>query len=248
VVVLDYDAEAERYDASRGGEPRAVAAAEAVSRLLPPDARTVADIACGTGIVTRLLRRPGRDVLGFDRSPGMLKLAAGRLPHRVAVSDATRLPIRFGGVDAVVLVWLLHLLDDAAPVVAEAARVLRPGGVFVTTVDKDDAVVNADRDVGAILTPIRRALRPHATDRLEHLTDLAAEYGLRPIANTTFVGTGQGRSARQWRTALETGRISWAESAGPREIADVCAELAELPDQDTVRDPGYPLIALASLR
>ncbi|MFC4122604.1 hypothetical protein [Nonomuraea zeae] len=28
------------------------------------------------------------------------------------------------------------MLDDARPVIAEAARVLRPGGVFVTTVDK----------------------------------------------------------------------------------------------------------------
>jgi SAM-dependent methyltransferase len=245
VVVLDYDAEAERYDASRGGEPRAVAAAEAVSRLLPMAARTVVDIACGTGIVTRLLRRPDRDVLGFDRSPGMLSLAAGRLPHRVAVSDAKRLPIGSGSVDAVVLVWLLHLLDDAAPVVAEAARVLRPGGVFVTTVDKDDAVVNADTAIGAILEPIRRPLRPPATDRLEHLTDLAAENGLRPIANTTFVGAGQGRSARQWRTALETGRIPWADAAGPRQIAEASRALAALPDQDTVRDPVYPLIALA---
>ncbi|MDF3143413.1 SAM-dependent methyltransferase, partial [Streptomyces sp. T21Q-yed] len=33
--MLDYDKEAERYDASRGGEPRAAAAAEAVLGLLP---------------------------------------------------------------------------------------------------------------------------------------------------------------------------------------------------------------------
>jgi hypothetical protein len=44
---------------------------------------------------------------------------------------------------------------------------------------------------------------------------------------------------------LETGRISWAEAAGPRQIAEASRALAALPDQDTVRDPVYPLIALA---
>ncbi|MEU0456861.1 SAM-dependent methyltransferase, partial [Streptomyces sp. NPDC006129] len=39
--MLDYDKEAERYDASRGGEPRAAAAAAAVVSLLPPDTRSL---------------------------------------------------------------------------------------------------------------------------------------------------------------------------------------------------------------
>ncbi|MET9168915.1 hypothetical protein ABZW51_31100, partial [Streptomyces cellulosae] len=59
--MLDYDEEAERYDALRGGEPRAAAAAEAVLSLVPRQARRLLDAACGTGIVTRRFpaSRPG---------------------------------------------------------------------------------------------------------------------------------------------------------------------------------------------
>ncbi len=137
--MIDYDGEARDYDASRGGEERAQAAAAALERLLPQGPCTLLDIACGTGIVTRRLLRPERKVLGVDRSPGMLGLAAQRVPKGVVCGDATRLPLASDRVDAVVIVWLLHLLPDAAVVLAEAARVLRPGGVLITTVDKDDA-------------------------------------------------------------------------------------------------------------
>ncbi|NEA04846.1 SAM-dependent methyltransferase, partial [Streptomyces sp. SID10116] len=46
--MLDYSQEADRYDASRGGEPRAAAAAEAVLGLLPAGTATLLDVACGT--------------------------------------------------------------------------------------------------------------------------------------------------------------------------------------------------------
>ncbi|MDV9176533.1 SAM-dependent methyltransferase, partial [Streptomyces sp. W16] len=46
--MLDYDKEADAYDATRGGEPRAAAAAEAVLGLVPQDARALLDVACGT--------------------------------------------------------------------------------------------------------------------------------------------------------------------------------------------------------
>ncbi|WP_411543852.1 methyltransferase domain-containing protein [Kitasatospora sp. DSM 101779] len=51
------------------------------------------------------------------------------MPGHVVRGDAARLPLAPGRADAVVLVRLLHLLPDAEPVLAEAARVLRPGGV-----------------------------------------------------------------------------------------------------------------------
>ncbi|MGO4755981.1 SAM-dependent methyltransferase, partial [Streptomyces sp. 2MCAF27] len=62
--MIDYDGEARSYDASRGGEPRAQAAADALEQLLPQGTCTLLDIACGTGIVTRRLLRPERTVLG----------------------------------------------------------------------------------------------------------------------------------------------------------------------------------------
>ncbi|MBA8795252.1 ubiquinone/menaquinone biosynthesis C-methylase UbiE [Friedmanniella endophytica] len=173
--MLDYDREATRYDATRGGEPRADAAAAAYAALLADaPAGPVLDLGCGTGLVTRALARAtGRTVLGLDASAGMLGLAAARLPGRVLRGDGARLPARDGSLAAVTAVWLLHLLPapTVAAVVAEAARVLAPGGLLVTTVDKNG--------------------RGDGTDAEPVLTGLAAESGLRPHTGTRFVGVGQ---------------------------------------------------------
>ncbi|MEU0221006.1 class I SAM-dependent methyltransferase, partial [Streptomyces sp. NPDC006265] len=164
--MLDYDKEAERYDASRGGEPRAAAAAEAVLRLVPPDTRRLLDVACGTGIVTRRLAvtRDGMRVTGVDLAPAMARQASTRLPGAVVRADSRRLPFRDGQFDAVCSVWLLHLAAGPAEVrsiVGECARVLRPGGVYVTTVDKA-ASHNVGSDIDVVLSsrppsPVRDA-------------------------------------------------------------------------------------------
>ena len=88
--MLDYDREAAHYDATGGGDARADAAADAIETLLPATREAVtriADAGCGTGIVTVRLVRPGRSVIGIDRSPAV---AASRLPGRGA--ELARLP------------------------------------------------------------------------------------------------------------------------------------------------------------
>ncbi|NEE46230.1 class I SAM-dependent methyltransferase, partial [Streptomyces sp. SID8455] len=62
--MLDYTREAAVYDATRGGVPRARAAAEAVHALLPATARDHLDLACGTGLVSERIAQPGRRVVG----------------------------------------------------------------------------------------------------------------------------------------------------------------------------------------
>jgi ubiquinone/menaquinone biosynthesis C-methylase UbiE len=244
--VIDYDGEAGTYDVSRGGEARAAAAAEAVERLLPAGTRALVDVGCGTGIVTARLRRPARAVLGVDRSPGMLEVAFRRLPHAVVLGDAALLPVGPGRADAVVFIWLLHLLPAAAPALAEGARVLRGGGVLVTTVDKDEAMFSVDSDVAAVTAPVRHRYARRTADSYERVAGLAAEHGLRPADETVFPGIGQGRSPRQWRAALSTGGLPWGRAASPGEIAGLRRDLGSLPDQDAARpDPLYRLIALA---
>src|SRR5579859_515064 len=90
--MLDYDREAAHYDATRGGDARAGAAAGAIEALLIQapvrgnlvrgnlvrgDLVRIADLACGTGIVTVRLAGPGRRVIGLDRSAGIAGVAAG---------------------------------------------------------------------------------------------------------------------------------------------------------------------------
>ncbi|MDF9816536.1 class I SAM-dependent methyltransferase [Streptomyces sp. SPB162] len=239
--MLNYDGEAERYDATRGGVPRAEAAARAVLHLVPDTARTLLDVGCGTGLVTERLARPGLRVLGVDASAGMASVAAGRVGSGVVLGDSRRLPFAGGCVDAVCAVWLLHLLPDAAEVIAECARVLRPGGVFVTTVDKDAAHA-VGSDIDALLTP---HLIPDAYDEAAAVVGWAAGHGLRPRAETSFTGHGQGRSPALTVEKIRAGYFASALEFSPRQAQGVIDGLVALPDQHTPRpDPVYRLLTL----
>ncbi|MET8975341.1 class I SAM-dependent methyltransferase [Streptomyces sp. NPDC004539] len=244
--MLDYDKEAERYDALRGGEPRAEEAAGAVLRLVPEAARTLLDLGCGTGIVTRRLAedRPALKVTGADLTHGMARHAAARIPGAIVLGDSRQLPFRPGTFDAVTSVWLLHLLptpDDVRRTVAECARLLRPGGVYVTTVDKGPSH-NVGSDIDALL-----AARPASpvADRSELVEAYAAEAGLRPAGETRFTGRGQGRSPRRAITDLRRGWFMTLPPGHP--LADGFERrLAELPDQERPRpDPEFRLRAFA---
>ncbi|MGW2013399.1 class I SAM-dependent methyltransferase [Streptomyces sp. NPDC001927] len=240
-TTLDYDAEAERYDATRGGVPRAEAAAGAVARLVPPGARTLLDLACGTGLVTERLVRPGLRVFGADAAAGMARKAAQRVPGGVILADARALPLADGAVDVVSAVWLLHLVPFSAAIVAEAARVLRPGGVFVATVDKD-AAHDVGSDIDRVLAPYRSHAR--ASDQGDRITATAAAHGLAPAGATRFTGHGQGTTPRRTAENLRRGYYaSWFDGS-PGTTDALVAALADLPDQDRPRaDPVYRLVS-----
>ena len=248
--MLDYDREAARYDATRGGDARAQAAANAIETLLTglgaAPARIV-DVGRGTGIVTVRLARPGRSVAGVERSGGMAAVAATRLPGQVTLGDGSRLPLGGESVDVVTMVWLLHLLNpaDSASALAEAERVLRRGGLLITTVGKDDAAGGAADDATAIIAPVRARFDHDPTDRLERVLDLGERLGLALAARTTFVGLGQGLSPRRWCKQLRGDGHGWTAAAGRERVEALCATLETLPDQDRVRpDPVYQLVAL----
>ncbi|MEW2255958.1 class I SAM-dependent methyltransferase [Streptomyces sp. NPDC047869] len=242
--MLDYDEEAEAYDASRGGEPRAEAAAGAVLGLIPDPPGRLLDLACGTGIVTRRLAaaRPGLRVTGADLSTAMARRAAHRLPGTVVRADCRRLPFADAAFDAVTCVWLLHLLSgpaDVRAVIAECARVLTPGGVWVTTVDKAEAH-DVGSDIDAVL--VTRPRRP-AQDAADAVTGYAAAEGLVPAGRAAFPGLGQGRSPRTTVMDLRRGWFTLLPPEGPR-AEEFAARLARLPDQDRRRpDPVFSLRA-----
>jgi len=166
------------YDETRGGLARAAAAAAAVDSLLPKGGR-VLELAVGTGIVGAELVALGNLVHGVDLSAAMLQHARIRLPGHVAAADAATLPIADRRCDAVVAVWLLQLLDNSEPVIAEVARVLRTDGVFVTTTEKSEAGRYAD---GRVPDEAR------SQDSLAHLVATAARHGLTLDGATTFPG------------------------------------------------------------
>jgi 2-polyprenyl-3-methyl-5-hydroxy-6-metoxy-1,4-benzoquinol methylase len=92
-------------------------------------AGTVLDAACGTGRYAAYLVARGHRVVGVDSSPEMLDRARTRLPDATFLrGDLHRLPLTDGAVDVVVCALALVHVPSLAPVLAEFARVLRPGG------------------------------------------------------------------------------------------------------------------------
>ncbi len=86
------------------------------------------DVGGGTGRAARAV--PGVDWTVVDASADMLAQAAERDIPGIR-GDAIRLPVADGSVDAVTIVDALHHIGRPREAIAEAARVLAPGGVLV---------------------------------------------------------------------------------------------------------------------
>jgi SAM-dependent methyltransferase len=101
-----------------------------LARAVSADAALVVDLASGSGPMSRVLAQPGRTVVGVDLSAEELALAAERGPGPWLRADALRLPFRDGSVDVVTSSMGLVVVTPLDEVLAEVARVLRPGGVL----------------------------------------------------------------------------------------------------------------------
>jgi ArsR family transcriptional regulator len=106
--------------------------ARALGHLLPP--LDVADIGCGEGYLTLEAARWARTVFGIDRSDAVLERAKALAERRRVTNvqwkkgDLTRLPLRDASVDVALLSQALHHAADPEDALAEAVRILRPGG------------------------------------------------------------------------------------------------------------------------
>lgn len=95
----------------------------------------VGDFGCGTGGLIQGLATVSRSVVGVDREPEMLAAAEARLSGLSNVSlhpgELESLPLEDQSLDVAFLVLVLHLLPDPRRALAEATRVLRPGGRLI---------------------------------------------------------------------------------------------------------------------
>jgi 2-polyprenyl-6-hydroxyphenyl methylase / 3-demethylubiquinone-9 3-methyltransferase len=137
-----YDTLDERwYDAQ--DDPVALLRAESATRTpwieseiekrFPRRATRVLDVGCGGGFLSNALATSGRAVTGVDSSHECLAVAArhdGTRSVRYVVADARQLPFDDGSFDVVCAMDFLEHVDEPAMAVAEAARVLVPGGLF----------------------------------------------------------------------------------------------------------------------
>jgi ubiquinone/menaquinone biosynthesis C-methylase UbiE len=130
-VARAYDRWADQYDDAPNAtrDLDAVVVRRAELRLT---GRDVLELGCGTGKNTAWLATQARHVLAMDFSPGMLAAARRRVaaPNVRFVQHDVRAPwpAATGTLDVVVGNLVLEHVRDLAPICAEAARVLRPGG------------------------------------------------------------------------------------------------------------------------
>jgi SAM-dependent methyltransferase len=123
----DYDRDPSRFRLARAVLRRYALAPdvhERVARRLAAEGLTpVLDVGCGEGELARHL--PAGAWVGVDASAEMLARAPE--PHHQA--DATALPFPDGSFGSVALLYVLYHLPDPSLALAEARRVLQPGGL-----------------------------------------------------------------------------------------------------------------------
>jgi ubiquinone/menaquinone biosynthesis C-methylase UbiE len=113
---------------------------ELIDRAQPRAGERILDLACGTGIISRLVaqRLPGHGPLsGLDRNPAMLEVARAVAAREGATIDwrlgsADDLPFADAAFDLVMIQQGLQFFPDRPAALAEVFRVLAPGGRLAT--------------------------------------------------------------------------------------------------------------------
>ncbi|MEQ1875066.1 MAG: class I SAM-dependent methyltransferase [Bdellovibrionia bacterium] len=106
----------------------------AMNELLRPHVKgkSVLDLGCGTGLLTREIMGWGGRVRGVDQSEKMIEIARADLPDvSFYVASAGSLPFEDDDFDVVASSLVMHYMKDLMPAFKEAARVLKKNGRFV---------------------------------------------------------------------------------------------------------------------
>jgi SAM-dependent methyltransferase len=140
-----------------------------------PASGKLLDIGAGTGHVAALLQKPNRTVVACD----IMNLLMQPLPY--VLCDGKQLPFLDGSFDAALLVTVLHHVPKTTQpqFLAEAARVLKPGGKLVVMEDVYRGVLelNCTKFFDSIMNG-EFAGHPHANRTLADWTALMTQAGL----------------------------------------------------------------------
>ena len=129
-----FESHAEVWDSVRSLHVAESAVEDAIERALAdrPLGRLL-DVGTGTGRMIELLGQKALQATGVDKSSEMLRLArvkleAAGIPSSLRQADMYALPLPDRSADSIVIHQVLHYAQNPAAALAEAARVLRPGG------------------------------------------------------------------------------------------------------------------------
>ena len=146
VVIWLYDFYARRYDRAKQFDEYAdqlFLAQPLLDRIQPQVDPLILDVATGSGRLPLLMAGNGRfqgHVIGLDHSRKMLEVAETKVKRQrfgefvsLVRGDVMRLPFPDGAFDAVTCLESLEFFPNYVAALAELARVLRPGGILLTS-------------------------------------------------------------------------------------------------------------------
>ncbi len=134
MLSIRFDAIAGAYDQVRGHPPEVAEQIGRAIATLAGNNALVLELGIGTGRIALPVASAGCRVVGIDISAEMLRAARtkdGGEALWLLQGNIERLPFADGVFDATLAVHVLHLARDWRGALAEALRVLRPGGVFI---------------------------------------------------------------------------------------------------------------------
>ena len=202
-----------RDNAQRWDELRALHVADreierALAHHFPVGARRLLDIGTGTGRLLEVLAPRVELAVGIDQSREMLALARANLAKAgidnadIRQADMYALPFDAGSFDVVTIHHVLHYADDPAAALAEAARVVRPGGVVLVVDFSPHDLVELKREHAHV----------HLGFADNQVQGWLTSAGLHPLEPIHFPG-------RRLMTGIWRGEHELSDRAAPRSAA-----------------------------
>jgi SAM-dependent methyltransferase len=236
-----FDRVAEIYDTTRGGQRRGDHFADDLAPWITGS--RVVELGVGTGVIASGLRRHGIDVVGFDLSEPMMRRAVERVGPCVAMADVDRLPIADDWVDTAFFVWVLQLVHDPAVTLAEAARVVRPGGRVIAITS------GPEYGDGDEIAPIIDELGPIRWNRPDHNEVVAPSDAGLELVHDGFTSwddyeTTPSVEADAIEQRIYSSLFDVDDDAWQRIVVPVIEQLRALPDTDRPRQRSnrHPLL------
>ncbi|PTQ98127.1 methyltransferase family protein [Mucilaginibacter yixingensis] len=160
----------------------------ALNLLKPTGADTLLDIGCGTGLFCQMAVQAGAQVTGFDATQQFIEQARRRVPGiDFVVGEMEELPFQDSSFDIVTGFNSFQYAANVSNALAEAKRVLKPGGKLVTMIwgnREDCEAASFLKAIGALMPPPPPgAPGPFALTENHLLEDLLTQTGFRIIDN-----------------------------------------------------------------